>query len=185
MDVAMKKNRKSPTSENGSQLIYDANHEIILDDEKVCIRYDVLGRAYKRCGYCKKWKPVDCFEKSSSPLSKDGYGSFCDVCRSKQKKDVARQAECKPVQPEKKATARTSKPGKTYRVSSSYAVTDMRTGEVLERHGEAAKKEHPKQPVTDNLLAEASTFALIRELERRGCKMQISVLVPSEALVAK
>ena len=108
MDVAMKKNSKSPISENGSQLIYDANHNIILDDEKVCIRYDVMGRAYKRCGYCKKWKPVGSFEKSSSPLSKDGYGSFCDVCRSKQKKGVVPQAEGKPVQTEKKATAQTN-----------------------------------------------------------------------------
>lgn len=181
----MKKNSKSPISENGSQLIYDANHNIILDDEKVCIRYDVMGRAYKRCGYCKKWKPVDSFEKSSSPLSKDGYGAFCDVCRSKQKKDVAPKAEGKSVQTEKKATAQTNKPRNTRRVSSSYVITDMHTGEVLERHGEPAKKEHPKQPVTDNLLAEASTFALIRELERRGCKMQISVSIPPDALVTK
>ena len=181
----MKKNSKSPISENGSQLIYDASHNIILDDEKVCIRYDVMGRAYKRCGYCKKWKAVEGFEKSSSPLSKDGYGSFCDVCRSKQKKGVVPQAEGKPVQPEKKAMAQTSKSGKTHRVSSGYAITDMRTGEVLERHGEPEKKELPEHSVADNLLAKASTFALIRELERRGCKMQISVSIPPDALVTK
>lgn len=185
MDVAMKKNSKSPISENGSQLIYDANHNIILDDEKVCIRYDVMGRAYKRCGYCKKWKPVGSFEKSSSPLSKDGYGSFCDVCRSKQKKGVVPQAEGKPVQTEKKATAQTNKPRKTRRVSSSYVVTNMHTGKIIERNGKPVEEEMPKSPATDDMLAEASTFALIRELERRGCKMQISVSIPPDALVTK
>lgn len=163
------KKSKIPTSKNGSQLIYDANHNIILDDEKVCIRYDVMGHSYKRCGYCKKWKPVNCFEKSKSPLSKDGYGSFCDVCRSKQKK----------------ATAQTNKPRKTRRVSSSYVVTNMHTGKIIERNGKPVEEEMPKSPATDDMLAEASTFALIRELERRGCKMQISVSIPPDALVTK
>lgn len=181
----MAKKTKMPVSEGGSQLIYDKDHQIILDDLKVCIRYDVMGRAYKKCAYCKKWKPVEEFERSSSPLSKDGYGSFCDACRPRAKKAGASVTKTHPDMPTEEPEERVAKAGKTRKASSKFDVVDEQTGKTLDRNGKPVKEEKPKSPATDDMLAGASTFALIRELERRGCKMQVSVSIPPDALVMK
>lgn len=181
----MAKKTKMPVSEGGSQLIYDKDHKIILDDAKVCIRYDVMGRAYKKCAYCKKWKPVEEFERSSSPLSKDGYGAFCNVCRPKAKKGDVSSAKINSNLPTEGPDGRIVKTGKTRKASCKFVVVDERTGQIIERNGKPVAKEMPKSPTMDDMLAGASTFALIRELERRGCKMQVSVSIPPDALVMK